>query len=406
VVSRRPAGLAIAPAIVLFAILVAHSMLETARDALFLARLGAERLAVAYLAIAAFAMLAIVVVRRGLHMRDPRRVLVAFLVLATIGTAVLASTIATSRMLVFVLYVWTGFVATLVVPSFWTTIDRSLELRDAKRVFGAIGAGGVVGAMAGSALASVLGRMLPATHLVTAGAIAFAVATIAAITLVPRERVPEPPVRPARLASSSLRAQRYMRLLLVFGVISTAVLTLGDLTFKRVMAEHLAPDQLATWFGAIYTILNAIALAIQVVVTPKLFARWGVGAALVVLPLIVVSTAFGFAISGALLAVIALKLGDGGFRHSLHRVASEILYLPVPAAIRDGGKLVADALGQRGGQAIAALVAGGFALAGAGTRPLGMVAAITGIFWLAIVAITRRAYAAQLHDIDSTDAAR
>jgi hypothetical protein len=35
----------LAPAGVLFAIMTAHALLETARDALFLARLGAERLA-------------------------------------------------------------------------------------------------------------------------------------------------------------------------------------------------------------------------------------------------------------------------------------------------------------------------------------------------------------------------
>jgi uncharacterized glyoxalase superfamily protein PhnB len=46
--------------------------------------------------------------------------------------------------MVFVLYVWTGFIATLVVPSFWVAIDRSLRIAEAKRVFGALGEGGQV----------------------------------------------------------------------------------------------------------------------------------------------------------------------------------------------------------------------------------------------------------------------
>ena len=50
---RRRAVLA--PATVLFSIMVAHALLETARDALFLARLGPQMLASAYLAIAAVA---------------------------------------------------------------------------------------------------------------------------------------------------------------------------------------------------------------------------------------------------------------------------------------------------------------------------------------------------------------
>jgi ATP/ADP translocase len=389
---------ALAPALALFAILVAHALLETARDALFLARLGADRLALAYLAIAACAMIAIAIVRRGLRVREPRRVLVTFLVVATAGTAALAGLIATSSAYVFALYVWTGFVATLVVPSFWTAIDRSLALAEAKRTFGVIGAGGVVGAMAGSALASVLARVVPASRLVTAGAVAFGAATVAAAWLVPREAAPEPPARRARVAMRSRQARRYVRLLLWFGIVSTVALTLGDLTFKRVMSERLAADELATWFGAIYAVLNAVALAIQVLVTPRLLARWGIGAALAILPVILVASALGFAMTGALIAVIALKLGDGGLRHSLHRIASEILYLPVPAAIRDGGKLIADALGQRGGQAIAAMVAGALVLAGGSPRAGAAITAAVAAAWFALVLVTRRAYITQLRE--------
>ncbi|HEX7843532.1 MAG TPA: hypothetical protein VF469_38930, partial [Kofleriaceae bacterium] len=141
----------LAPAAVLFSILVAHALLETARDALFLARLGPDRLAWAYVTMASAALLAVAAVRRWGGGRDPRRMLLAFLLLAVAGTAVLAVTISTARSAVFVLYVWTGLVATLVVPAFWTVVDRSLRVAEAKQVFGAIGAGGVLGAMVGSA---------------------------------------------------------------------------------------------------------------------------------------------------------------------------------------------------------------------------------------------------------------
>jgi len=79
----------IAPAFVLFAILVAHALLETARDALFLARLGPHLLAAAYIAMASAALLAIAAVRRWSRLRDPRRVLIAFLAVAVAGTTAL-----------------------------------------------------------------------------------------------------------------------------------------------------------------------------------------------------------------------------------------------------------------------------------------------------------------------------
>ena len=389
---------ALAPAAVLFAILVAHALLETARDALFLARLGPDRLAWAYLAMACAALLAVAGVRRWGGGRDPRRMLLAFLGLAIAGTSLLAVVIATARPAVFVLYVWTGLVATLVVPAFWTVVDRSLRVAEAKQVFAAIGAGGVLGAMVGSAIAGGLGRVVAAPALVTAGALAFVAAAIAAFVLTPRVGAAEPAPRRRRAEVLSRASQRYVRLLIVVELVSMVALTFGDLVFKRILADRLPAGDLASAFGAIYTGLNLFGLAIQLVVTPRLLARWGVGNAMMVLPVVLVSTALGFALTGALIAVLALKLGDGGLRHSLHRVSSEILFLPVPAIVRDGWKPVADALGQRGGQAVAALAVFGLGALGGGLRLLGAITAATAAVWLAAIAVTRRAYVAQFRE--------
>src|SRR5690606_32844912 len=130
----------------------------------------------------------------------------------------------------------------------------------------------------------------------------------------------------------------------------------------------------------------------------RLLVRWGVGSALTVLPILLVVTASGFALTGALLAIIALKLCDGGLRHSLHRVASEILYLPVPSLVRDGWKPAADALSQRVGQAIAALLAFALAAITPSNKPLGLAVAVLGIAWLFGIGIVRRAYVAQFRD--------
>jgi ATP:ADP antiporter, AAA family len=388
----------LAPAVILFGIMVAHALLETARDALFLARLGPHLLASAYFAIAVVALVAVTAVRRWGGVRDPRRVLLTFLGFAVIGTALLAATIPLAPALVFVLYVWTGLVATLVVPSFWTLIDRSLRISEAKRVFATIGAGGVLGAMIGSALAGALGRVVSAHHLVTAGGLAFAATTLATLVLAPVTQGDEVPLVRKRVEALSRHSRHYVRVLIVVGMISTVTLTLADLTFKRVIAERFAAADLATTFGAMYTLLNFVGLVIQLVVTPKLLARWGVGAGLTVLPILLVASASGFALTGALVAIIALKLSDGGLRHSLHRVASEILYLPVPSLVRDGWKPIADAISQRGGQALAALLWFVLASVASGTQQIGVAVAATGIGWLFAIAAVKRAYVTQFRD--------
>jgi AAA family ATP:ADP antiporter len=398
----------VAPALVLFGIMAAHALLETARDALLLTRLGADHLAWAYLGIAGAAVLAVAGLRRWVGVRDPRRVLVGLLAVAAAGTTALAFTIALAPSVVFLLYVWTGVVAALVVPAFWTVVDRSLHVGDAKRVFGGIAAGGTLGALTGSAIAAGLAGLVPAHHLVTAGALVLGAATAAAIRYLPRggDEVRLPGRTRARggieKAALAERPTRYVRRLVVLGLASTITLTLGDLMFKRMVAGHLPGSELATALGAINTGINVTGLLIQVLVTPRLLSRLGVVGALTVLPSIVLATALGFVFTGAAIAIIALKLGDAGLRHSVHRVASEILYLPLATGLRDATKPLIDVLGQRGGQALAAVAAVVAIACGGGPLVLGVMTAVAGGGWLAAVALTRGAYIQLFRDTLAT----
>ena len=374
--------------------MLGYALLETARDALFLANIGPERLASAYVVIAAAALVTVILMRRWSRARHPRRMLVAFLSIATLGTGVLAATLAIEPSLAYVLYVWTGLVATLVVPSFWLVVERGLRIGEAKRTFGLLAAGGGLGALVGSAAATGLSRIVAAQHLVTAAAVVLALATIAARVLTPKVEVEQvhEPVAPVESTHTPRHSVQYLRLLLVLGIVSTVTLTLGDLMFKRLLAERLAADSLAFVFGAIYTGLNVIGLVVQLAVTRRLLERVGVGAALTLLPALVLASVLGFVLTGATVAVIALKLADGGLRHSVHRVASEILFMPLKATVRDASKPIIDALGQRGGQALAALATMTVAT---DARMLGVATAVGVIVWLVVIAATRSSYVLQ-----------
>jgi ATP/ADP translocase len=397
---RRRAREVLASSVVLFAVMASHAVLETARDALFLTELGPQRLALAYLAIAAGAALAVTAVRRWAGIHDPRKMLVAFLGMAAAGTGVLAAAIELAPSVVFVLYVWTGLVATLIVPCFWTVLDRSMQVAEAKRAFARIGAGGVLGALVGSAIAATLASVIDVRHLVTVGAVGFGCATLAAIALAPHpdSGVAHEEVMETVDADAARRSRRLLRWLIALGVASTIALTIGDLTFKRVIAENLPADQLATAFGTIYAVLNVLGLIVQLAVAPRLLAGLGVGGTLTVLPLIVVATSAGFAATGAILAMVALKIGDGALRYSAHRVGSEILFLPVPTSMRDQSKPVVDAISQRGGQAAAAVLV--FATSAfAGARTFAALTAIAGIGWLVALRMARRAYVERFSDM-------
>ena len=120
----------------LFGLMAAHSVLETARDALFLTRLPAERLPFVYLAIAAVAILTSWLGKAFGHQPPPPVALTRTLV----AGAVLASGFwFGSRWewagLFYFLYVGSALVITLLVIQFWATVQDLFTITQAKRIY-------------------------------------------------------------------------------------------------------------------------------------------------------------------------------------------------------------------------------------------------------------------------------
>src|SRR5262249_20470824 len=163
----------------LFLILAAQTLTETARDALFLSRLPLTQLPQMYLAVA---IASILVTRStaGLAARLRRPILPILLFGAAIVSGVFWSFSGLrSPAFLYVLYVWPGVFASVVVVEFWRAVSDAYTVTEAKRVFGRLGAGGTAGAAVGSALAFALSLRLPATTLLLVAGLTMAAAVVA-----------------------------------------------------------------------------------------------------------------------------------------------------------------------------------------------------------------------------------
>ena len=147
----------------------------------------------------------------------------------------------------------------------------------------------------------------------------------------------------------------YLRRVAGIVLLSAVTLTLVDFLFKSAVAASIPADQLGSFFATTYLVLNALSLAAQLVAVSWLIRRLSVNRVLSVLPALVVLATLGIVLGGGLLAALALKGVDGVLRHSLHRTALEVLYVPLTGDLRARVKGVIDVLGQRGGQAVASL---------------------------------------------------
>ena len=168
--------------VVLFGMLAAHTILETARDALFLSRLPPSQLPWVYLAMAGTAL----AVWRAFPSRwsTGPNALPVLILLCAVGTAIFwACRSLTSPWALRALYVWTGLVSTLAAVQFWVLVGEMFTITQAKRVYSIIGLGSLLGAVAGGTLARLLSARTAAADLLLASAAIMALTCVPAVLL-------------------------------------------------------------------------------------------------------------------------------------------------------------------------------------------------------------------------------
>ncbi len=388
---------------VLFGIIAGHTILETARDAVFLESLPASRLAIVYLALAGLGVIVPGYTSRFTRQFGRRDALFLTLAFSAIGTVLWSFQPLTGHE-VYGFYLWSALLGTVLVLQFWLFAGRVFTVSQGKRLFGGIASGGVLGAVAGGVAATLVLEIMPREasgaydvhDLLRAGAACFLL-TAAALTRIDTDDQGSPfgakasPVFEAGL--SVLREEPYVRRMAALVGLSTVTLLFTDYLFKSV-AKAEVHSGLALFFARYYAVLNAVAFLMQVVVAQRVVQRFGVVAALGVLPMLLVLGGGGALATGGLLVVVMLAKGaDGGLRHSLNRVATELLYLPLPGDVRDRAKALLDAVFVRGSQAVGAGAILLLTALGLGThRVFSGLIVVGALAWLGVTIGLRRGY--------------
>lgn len=382
----------------MFGFMAGHAMLETARDALFLANWPASQLPWVYLGIAVFAL--------ALSRLDPavmtrltvRGELSGWLVLASLVTLVIwVGTLSQRAPTAYPLYIWTGVIATLVVVRFWTLVAGMFTVTQAKRLFAVIGSGSIAGAITGSGAARVMAEVAAPRHLVLGAASVFALTSLAPRlmgTVAPTPVSHLPPERwHLRDVAAAIRVRPYLRAVAVLVLLSTITFTFVDFVFKSRVGRLVPAAEMGTFFSSFYLVLNTVSLAVQLVAVGWLLRRVSVHAVHTIAPSLLLVGSVGTALSGALPAVLLLKGVDGALRHSLSRTTVELLFVPVRVDLRSRVKVVIDTIGQRGGQALASLaILVAVALPGGGEIVVTGLAALAAATWLGLSMQLRQPY--------------
>ena len=379
-----------------------HTLLETARDALFLTKLPAAQLPWMYLVIAVLALGA-----ARLHLPANKGAITAtmfFGALVTAGVWAYGGSIHwTQPWLLYALYVWSGLFASWVTVQIWTLLGRAHTMTQAKRLYGFIGAGAVLGGVVGAFGARAALMTFSAGRLVLGSGLLFVLATLPLFAVrVPDVTTNEPTAEPSEAAKGSLTTNAtllasdiFARRILFIALTATVAVTLADFVFKsRIAAAYQDTYVLAERLSTFYAVTNTVALIAQVIIGPWIFRTFGVQRALFFMPLLLLGASGGVLLSGgALLAAVLLKGLDGSLRYSVHKTSMELLLVPVPDGTRERVKPIIELVGNRGGQAAASLTILGLAAIGAANLSTlsAIIVALT-VLWLANVITIRANY--------------
>ncbi|MEM6531330.1 MAG: HEAT repeat domain-containing protein [Myxococcota bacterium] len=378
------------------ALVASHSVLEAARDALFLVGLPASRLPVVYLAIGVASLVVSELQSYFVDTTSRRKTLQLWSAGAgviTLGFWVTLPVMGDFGL--YALYVWSGVVTTLILVHFWTLLSGTFSVTEAKRAYGVIGLGSVSGGIAGSAAASLLVSWLGPRHLVAVAGLGWLLAAAGPRFL--RDTGPAGAKNASkreglRESIELVAGQPFVVRLVAAVLLSSATVTFADYVFKSSAAAHFAPEELGAFFANTYLALNVVSFGVQLVLVGPMIARLGVLGAFALLPMMLFGSAVGVLLSGGWLAALLLKGGDGALRHTTHRTSLELLFVPLPERMRDRAKTISDVIGQRGGQALASVA---ILILAAVEGPLWIVAAavvVLSLLWLASVLDIRRHY--------------
>ncbi len=393
----------------LFLVIAAYLVGQVARNALFLGRFKASLLPFADLTV-----FLLVTVAAALYVRAGRRLGFDRLLVGSLtlfgGVALALALLARGTppaWLFPVVYVWVGIFGVLAPAQVWTLANYVLTPREARRLFGFVGAGATLGATAGGVLSSALARPFGAESLLVLMAALLLVATVPVRALWLRRPAAVVGHAPAPRSSPGLRdslrlvlGSAHLRAIGGIVVLSSFVTAVAGWQFKALAQQALVTkDALAAFFGAFDASVGVLCVATQVLLTAGLLRRFGLGPILFLLPAGLLLGSAGLLVSGTLAAAVFLKGLDKVLRYSIDRPAVELLYLPVPVDVKLPAKSFIDTVAWRAGDALAGLAVIAFATLG-GLSPvrLGLVTLPFLGLWLLLASRAHRRYVATLRE--------
>lgn len=255
-------------------------------------------------------------------------------------------------------YFWVEVFGTFLVVQFWTLTNEIFHSRQAKRLFAIIGGGGVLSNIFIGLFVSGAVRALGTENLlyIISGCMAVSLVMVlvlgreasgaleAARDRKPKSRAAGGPV-PSRKKALSIR---HVQLIALVVVLTYMVSTLVDYQFQAIIGDTIpGKDDRSAYLGNFFAITGIIGGFIQFFITARILERFGLLVALVLLPSFMLLGSASLALAPLALSLAAVTFTKGSencLRYTINDSTLQLLYLPLPTALRSRAKAFIDGI--------------------------------------------------------------
>ena len=359
----------------IFVIIASYNVLKPMTRSLFVSQLGLNQLPFLYIllviTVAAF-IAAYLKISAKLKLNHLINATMIFLMSNLLLFRWLLSFNITSPVFYYSLFIWASIYGVLTPTQFWLLANTLFNAREAKRLFPHLTTFAILGGITGGYATRFLLKPIGGT----ANLAFFCIALLAVALLLMnyawhcKERsAPRTPIaaKPAGENPSSYRlmkevfsiakSSKHLASLMGIVAITFMVVQIADFQFVAYGSQASAgTDDLTGFLGFWLSNMSIIAFLFQVLFSNSIIRHFGVGSTIVFLPVALFLSSFWVLMQFGLASVLALKIGDGAFRHSINKVGIELLYLPIPSDIKKKTKAFIDMFVDRFGRGMAGVI--------------------------------------------------
>jgi ATP:ADP antiporter, AAA family len=309
-----------------------------------------------------------------------------------------------------VFYVWVNCFAVIAPVQAWSFVSSMFDTRQAKRLFGVVGAGASLGALTGGLMGRLLVGPLGGTVnllLVLAALLATAALLVTATGRLGPPRQTRAEARAGQGSGSfrdalvAIGRSPYLRLITAMVFLVAIATQWISFQFSLVADTRFGgdADRLTRFFSSFNIYTGAAAFAIQLFATGPVLRRLGLTVAILMLPFALAGGSALILIVPGFWAVLLTAGLDQGLRFSVDKASYELLYLPLTVRRRARLKAAIDMVVNRTADAAGAVLLGvathgflGLGGFGFGLRGTAAITLVIVSLWAAVAWRLRHAY--------------